>query len=334
MEEISEISFKDFIEENNLKEFCFLFGNGFLLSHTDVLIHKAFKISLKECQSILKTSWTDINKKINASQTDICPEDLLNYIRTFYGANVFIKYLEKQDGLTTTYFDRPTKFLSKFKSIYTLNYDAFSYACIQGNPEIIDGFAGDKYISTEKIKERITNNKNNKIPFYFLHGSFLILTKTSTESQDLHYKKIKSMNGNLSQTIQLEYKDLKTQYQNAMLDPSARPPEEDLLLVFSDRHDHKHTSIKNDPYLSFCLGQFKNEQKIFSFGCSFKRDQHLFEALLENDSKNPKTFYIGYYLDEEKDYITKSLQNNNLPQKIYITFVKLNDDSIKKYIWA
>lgn len=330
MNNIQEISFEKFLNLE-LKKISLLFGNGLLLSHPEEAVRSSFLLSKDEHREITKKLYESVEDYIKSQKTNCCPEEHLNYIRKFYGAEVFIKYLEKQNSLTNLYYSRCTNFIKKFKSIYTLNYDTFTYACRQG-ANLIDGFKGESYIPISALKNRIEQD-NKGIPFYYLHGAFFILTRTCEDKRESLYKKIKSTEGDLSGTLIEIYKKLTSDYQKSIIE-SLPQPEEDLVLIFAGQHFQKHTDIKNDPYLNYCMEQFKNEANIFSFGCSFKFDKHLLDALLAQKNDSEKTVYIGYHSTQDKENISNIIRSKAPAENIIIFLVNLSDSSVSTQIWG
>jgi hypothetical protein len=161
-----------------------LIGNGFSLSHPD--LGKAFKWDMN---AAFCSSWNSVLPR----KSDSCPEadlahirvELLNRILEFYIEELF----EAMPGSGNNHdlynlHDNYKKnghncseFLRKRKNIFTLNYDPIMYFEIlklfrkDSCDDYGDGFDGDKFITQEQIKSRLSQ-KGQKI--FYLHGSWFI----------------------------------------------------------------------------------------------------------------------------------------------------------------
>ena len=82
------------------------------------------------------------------------------------------------------------------------------------------------------------------------------------------------------------------------------------------------------------MEQFKNEANIFSFGCSFKFDKHLLDALLAQKNDSEKTVYIGYHSTQDKENISNIIRSKAPAENIIIFLVNLSDSSVSTQIWG
>ena len=242
----------------------------------------------------------DTSKNIN------CPEKLFDYIRIRYALEIFSYYqslqitVECEPQYEPQYIDKG--FLTQFKNIYTLNYDVLMPRTIakisndKTNPKkYMDGFLGSK-------DQKQGDDKNW---VYYLHGAFHLL-HISGENQQ--YKKITSDYDNgidLLTAIQNVYQKV----QQAFIDEKCEKIiKNDPLLVFASRYQYKLGAILTDSYLKNCYEKLKAEKRVVVFGCSFKNDEHILEALMSGESKE---IYIGYYCDKDREYFINKLKGKS-----------------------
>lgn len=329
--------------EGNLKEnFAFVFGNGFPKSSPQLKDKNCFDISDEEYEDI----WNTVNLRVsifitlNKTRLDekICPEELLNHMRHVYGIGIFKLYQKKQKFLADRRIKRPTEFLKKFKAIYTLNYDLFSYVS-QFSPypspySFSDGFS-DEPIELKQIQMRQKESK--LIPYYYLHGAFHIFQKPCCKK----YEKIVS-NGKFEEfpdKIIQKYNEIDAKLYECRPGQSAIDKLDNPIIVFSSRSTYKEGAIFDDEYLKYCLESLSEEKRIFTFGCSFNHDQHLLERILCANATKDKEIFIGFYSEESRKNIETMIKQyskkieGHLPK---VTFVNVSDqqkDAINRHIW-
>ncbi|MGV8949352.1 MAG: hypothetical protein ACOH2E_08360 [Candidatus Paracaedibacter sp.] len=164
-EEFYKLKMKD----NELNNFAFLFGNGFLRSHPSPNVCKNFELSQNTYKEVLTSTLNKTLAMLSKETTkDPCPETVLNWIRIIYGLEVFLAYQKIHKPLTSWYNIRAQEFVKLFKSIYTLNYDFLSYVNLIDSNKFTDGFCGRKLVSVDEIEKTI-KEKPELIPTYYLH---------------------------------------------------------------------------------------------------------------------------------------------------------------------
>lgn len=268
----------------------------------------------------------------------ICPEELLNHMRLVYGMEIFKLYQQKQKFLADPRIGRPTEFLKKFKAIYTLNYDLFSYVCqFASYPSpffFSDGFS-DEPIELKQIQMR--QKESGKIPYYYVHGAFHIFQKPCCKK----YEKIVS-NGKFEEfpdKIMQKYNEIDAKLYECQPGQSATDQLDDPIIVFSSRSSYKEGAIFDDGYLKYCLESLSEEKRIFTFGCSFIHDQHLLEKILCANATKDKEIFIGFYSDKSKEKIEIMIRQYSKKIEGYLpklTFVNVSDqqkDAINCRIW-
>lgn len=339
---MNKMSFEEFMNKykDQLNDFAFLFGNGFPMSHP--------REGVRECFVLSKEDLKDIVNKIpnyfkpffenDSADNDICPETSLNFIRIIYGIETFKRYQEKQKNSLKEL--RPTKFLERFKAIYTTNYDLFSYYSIfppyPDKTKFTDGFDARNELSGAKIGMRLNENKD-KIPFYFLHGAYHLYVDNNG-----NYGKYRNKYNNK------DFSDELLKIYDKLLDESKlnpfHMPEKNPLLIFSSRSCYKNGAVEKGKYFSLCMERLSSEVKILTFGCSFKIDKHILDSILiKSQNKHvQRELFVGYYSDDDEKIITDYLNKNNINEKGEINNVKVslvcmkeNDDNnfIKNEIW-
>ncbi len=345
------MKFKEFYDEKSkdegLGKFAFVFGNGFPKSHPDPNVRECFSISVDEYEKLWEVVSLRVKLKLmkhsRNDEESLCPEKLLNFIRMAYGIGIFRKYQEKQKELTSGDIQRATIFLGCFGSIYTLNYDYFSYVSIFSNKQdtkFKDGFCAKASLEESEFTtplefvdiEKCLEDKQNKlIPFYFLHGAFHIIQDKTGK-----YKKVKrSSSKTFAQNVKAIYEliDLGLEGFSSAPDKIKVP---DPVLVFSGRTCYKNATLEDDKYLKHSLKKLSEEEKAFTFGCSFKLDTHILDAILEplkNGKK--KEIYLGWYSEEDKKTIEQFLENK--ASNIDVTLVDLSDTQrafIHQKVWG
>lgn len=332
---VKDITFKDFYNEDNLKDMALLFGNGLPRSYPKTNKHwkevkKGFELSNKEYIRV----WREVNKRVKTyiklqTNGEICPEKLLNYIRILYGILIFRRYQEKQEPLTQYGYLRFTSFLNKFSAVYTLNYDNFSFVSIfekhqsDGKPkksEFDDGF--DKgAIPLDKIIKYLKKPRDNRKPFFFLHGAFNIFQDKSER-----YKKI------CSDAIVPTYSEIDQNLEGYL---AGNVDIEDPVIIFSGRPCYKNAALLDDPYLEYCVKRLSLEKKVFSFGCSFVLDSHILDAIFKplKNGIEEKEIFLGYYSTEDKKNIEGYISKNK-KENINVTFVNLSSEKeVSCIVW-
>lgn len=316
-----ELNFKSFIDEirtNGSNKISLLCGNG--LHDALFLKNDLFKLTNDDYKEMLKQVCKDI-EDISKKQDIQGAEEFFRHLRILYGMKIFDKFQSHQNEISTEI--SINKFLKQFKSIYTLNYDVLLYRSFfnpDNDSDLADGFKGEEQISIKEIKNRLLQNPRPSC--YFLHGAFHLLYNC----KDKTYKKIKRKNevpDLLTTTIVDEYSKIKSDYMKGkvILDP---------LVVFASRHDYKYGAICSDEYLRFCLEELAKESGVFTFGCSFKNDQHILDTLLKGEDKR---LYFGFYNDDDKERIQEYISKNP-PTSHEIVYINLkeNHDYIQKIL--
>lgn len=233
-----------------------------------------------------------------------CSEKFFNLIRIEYGLKIFQYYQKLQKQIeSTNYKYIPENFLKKFKNIYTLNYDVLIPRSNAKYKTHNDGF-DKKAITAPEIHKRCKNNG-----LYYLHGAFHLLFN----HQNKKYRKIiRTNNDDLLKIIGSIYKKLKQHFKKPIILESKTSitflDENDPLLVFASRSEYKLGAILTDDYLKHCYEKLEAEEKIVVFGCSFKNDEHILEALMSGESKE---IYIGYYCDKDREYFINKLKGKS-----------------------
>lgn len=334
------MTFKEFYDEktkkNELKEFAFLFGNGFPMSSpqtvNNIPLRERFIISEDEYTKILEE--VDLRVKLYTKKfykfngQILCPEKLLNFMRRVYGILIFRNYQDKQEDLTSHHVIRPTDFLKKFKSIYTLNYDFFSYVFIFQPFEktaFKDGFSNSP-ICIGCVKDRLEREDKFK-PFYSLHGAFHLFL-----NEDNEYRKIIAGEGaTFPENVIHKYKEMDEKLEDFQ---NGKANLDDPILIFSGRTTYKNAAVSDDEYLKYCLEQLEKESKIFTFGCSFKLDSHILDAIFKNYSE--KEIYIGFHNSGDILIIQNYMSEKGIHNRDKITLVNVSENQsadIENTIW-
>lgn len=157
-----------------------------------------------------------------------------------------------------------------------------------------DGFSGEQFISQNTFE---INAPKAKI--YYLHGSWFIQINQKGEIRKLSFK-------NNTRTI------------STLFTENEQP-----FLILEDRAYVKKATIKGNPYLN--LGYERLNQisdKLLIFGCSFKQDDHILEAIANN--QNLKEIFITFI---EKNVTWESDIRSKLGKK-NIEFLEIPKDLI------
>lgn len=270
------------IEEKDKK--ALLLGNGIFLSHPSK--GDNFKFSFRE----LKDDLIKVYEEHYKCKDIDCPEELLSLFRVELSLEILKYYKKKFDD--NYFLDKELSeikaFVKPFKNIYTINYDPVTYRFIFGEEGTYfnDGFNGSGEKSIEEIEKNLKNDKD----IYYLHGAFHIIKEYENDK----YIKLKSSkNKLLMDVIKEKHEEIVKQWREG----SAEYKENFSVVLAAEPH-YKQITIERDPYLKFCKDQLSKENKVVSVGCSFKKDEHLLEAILLNP--NLESFEIGVYDENDK----------------------------------
>ena len=293
------LTFEEALQETDGRDYrSLLLGNGFSMDQTDGDFSYANlleKSGIKEGDSIhnlfntLETA--DFEEVINAL-------DHASYVAKAYGKkDDSDKYLADADAAREKLIEairavHPsdfgaidpsevkacTKFLKKFKTIFTLNYDLLSYWISLESENFHDGFGlghqrDDGFIGPFK--------KNAYCSIYNIHGG-LHLFLTDTMDIEKKTSEGKYLLSSIGETIEKE----------------KRLP----LYVAEGTWKKKLKKIRSVPYLhhcyqklSFCSGT------LFSFGHSAsEKDRHIYDAIFSETSEVSTFYYCVYDSNEDE----------------------------------
>jgi len=296
------INFEEFCSElsNNKRKFAFLTGNGLGLSHPDKDFRALFNFDIDEVNKHLKQNLTsDFLKDMK------CPEEALGRFRDLFIMTIFNSYIDKQLP-KRKYFSKASislyKFAKQFQKLYTLNYDLLMYYAIMKGvvksepPKVYDGFHYDWMDNKKDFINKFSEyERRGYLGLLHIHGTYTHFTTPHNQEQ-----KIKKINPSF---IRDEYKT----FQNQILQNTGEQIESIPLVVIAGRSDVKELIIKRNFYLQFCFEKLKQERYIFTFGCSFKKDEHILKAIMDTETHTNKEIYISYYNEDDKTFIENEL---------------------------
>jgi len=294
------INFEEFCTElsNNKGKFAFLTGNGLGLSHPDRVLRALFNFHRDEVNKHLKQNLTS-----NFLKGIECPEEALGRFRDLLVMTIFNSYVDKQ-FVNTLHLGAASahlyEFVKNFKILYTLNYDLLMYYSIikglENNEEVFDGFHGDQWINETKFTSNFQKGeKNERLGLLHIHGAYTHFTTPRKQEQKI--KKIKPF----------LIRDAYETFQNQILQNTGEQIESIPLVAIAGRSDVKELIIKRNFYLQFCFEKLQQEELIFVFGCSFKKDEHILKAIMDTETHTNKEIYISYYNEDDKTFIENEL---------------------------
>ena len=106
------------------------------------------------------------------------------------------------------------------------------------------------------------------------------------------------------------------------------------MIDMADRDSFKEVLIKENGYLSHCFELLANEEKVFIFGCSLAKDEHLIKQIFSEGSPE-KDIYISYTNMRSKENIETKIKDRI--GKHHITFVDCGGEQAKEVrekIWG
>jgi len=293
---------------NDFEGYALLVGNGLGLSHPGPAMSRLFKFDQVGVKKVLKKDV--LQNFLYEGFND--PEEMMQYMRIELAIAILKSYINNTDvslgGLNN--------FLNLFKSIYNLNYDLITYKAafdIDKNKSLKfnDGFLHNPIdMPPDRIELNLakicSNFDESNRSLYYLHGFFpFFFTKKKDEYVKLKAYSDTSYNGfeqsyiSLTQNCMTYYDRVLTYYRKN------RDYEYNPIIVLESKSRYKEAIINDIPLLKFYMNKFKQEKKVLTFGCSFKNDDHLIEALFSGKAEE---IYFGYYSPEDKKNIEKAIE--------------------------
>ena len=329
METNNETTIEKFLnklKEENKKDISVLIGNGLGKSHP--VYKKAFEFDSKdiliEMNNMIAKDLSEENKR----QTIICPEDFFKIYRIEFLIACLEHYIKSLDLETHYAYLKDSglrEFLKKFDKIFTTNYDPIIYWNIfddddQGfgitKTDFKDGF-GKEDKSYENIENTLLKKHNEKKPIFFLHGAFHIFEKINDfNSQTLEEKKKNTSYKKLSFDTRFmgdkkrfilcqsqgEISTIKQNYNS-----ENQKLKYDITCVMASKPKFKKAWIDDDPYLSLCFEELKKVKKLLIFGCSFRNNSHIVDALKKGN--NIDKLYLCYKDSKARENLKQTFKD-------------------------
>lgn len=195
------------------------------------------------------------------------------------------------DKISNESYNACAKFIKKFEYIFTMNYDLLLYWAQMNDNELksmlVDGFwnvINEKNYWDIKMQDNLFHYAKC---IYYLHGALHLFTDSKDETDQLPYKIKKSKDNWLIH-------DIKEQISNGSMP----------LCVTEETAGYKMDRIYKNHYLTHCYQELlEKEGAIFTFGVSFKHDEHIINALKSN--KKIIKIYVGI-LDNDTQPLAKA----------------------------
>lgn len=298
-----ELCFHEFLKDlNSNDDWSILVGNGLGLSHSNKKIKRIFEFDSFGKNQIQKVFDMIVKYPIRNPVHIASPEKFLDLLRIEAAFTIFQYYRKKEKNINTLLNTDNSKenlreFLKKFKKgVFCINYDSLLYKSIfekpdrtSGKTSFTDGFDAD-WISSKTIIERI---KKGRIPLYYLHGAYMLLWKVNKNQSFFKISATEKLS--LHKAINKKFTEIIRNFRKG------NHFEELFVPVLAARSIYKKAIIKENKYLKYCYNELKIAPKIFAFGCSFEKDEHLLEALFSDATK--KSIRIGIYSDKDRDFV-------------------------------
>lgn len=311
------LTFDDVLKNTDESKRFLLLGNGFSMAYdferfsfTSLLdsavkekiiienspIHKMFKkLDTADFEYIMRLL-EDANKTITCYSSEKCAKTIQdelikdsNKLKHYLVEIITNNHPEKITEIDDNKFINTISFISKFKKIYTLNYDMLLYWAIiklneeKGKDIFKDGFGQSEFDENEIVYRNKKDNNGQNI--FYLHGALHLFDK-KTDFLKIKYKETHPLTEQILEKLNMNI------YPVFISEGTAESKKNKII----------HNALLNSSYKSLQTSGSKDSSLVL-FGTTLKsNDEHIKKAVLDNKISS---IYIGINPKklDELDYI-------------------------------